>query len=255
MNQPVVIIGIGELGSVFARAFLGKGYPVYPVTRGANISETAEHIPDPRLVLIAVGEKDLPAVLENIPDPWHDKIVLLQNELLPHHWKTYNVPNPTVMSIWFEKKKGQDYKVFIPTRMYGPHAEFLADSLKSLDISSKILASEDDLLIELVVKNVFVLTINIAGLEIGGTVEALWSEHNELARQIADEVIDMQEWITGASFPRDRLISGMVEGMNGDPTHKCKGRSAPGRLLRVIELADEAGLAMPKIREIQASLK
>jgi hypothetical protein len=106
-----------------------------------------------------------------------------------------------------------------------------------------------------VVKNVFVLTINIAGLEIGGTVEALWSEHNELARQIADEVIDMQEWITGASFPRDRLISGMVEGMNGDPTHKCKGRSAPGRLLRVIELADEAGLAMPKIREIQASLK
>lgn len=255
MNQPAVIFGIGELGGVFARAFLRRGYPVYPVTRGLNPADLADTIPDPLLVLVAVAEKDLPDVLKNLPLQWRDKIGLLQNELLPRHWKTYNVTNPTVMSIWFEKKKGQDYKVFIPTRIYGPNAKFLADSLESLDISSKILSSEDDLLIELVVKNVFVLTINIAGLEIGGTVEALWSEHNELARQITDEVIDIQEWLTGASFPRDRLINGMVEGMNGDPTHKCKGRSAPGRLTRTIELADEANLAIPKIRKIQAGLE
>jgi len=255
MQQPVIIIGVGELGGVFARAFLGKGYPVYPVKRGTNISETAKHVPDPKLVLIAVGEKELPFVLENIPDQWHDKIVLLQNELLPDHWKTYNVVNPTVMSIWFEKKKGQDYKVFIPTRIYGPNAKFLADSLDDLDISSKVLSTQDDLLIELVVKNVFVLTINIAGLEIGGTVESLWTENNDLARQIADEVIDVQESLTGVSFPRDRLIQGMVEGMNGDPTHKCKGRSAPGRLIRIIELADKANLAIPKIRKIQAGLE
>jgi hypothetical protein len=80
-------------------------------------------------------------------------------------------------------------------------------------------------------------------------------EHNELARQIADEVIDLQEWLTGVSFPRDRLINGILEGMNGDPNHKCKGRSAPGRLARVIELADEAGLQIPIIREIQAHQK
>ena len=32
MYQPVVIIGVGELGDVFTWAFLRKGYPVYPVT-------------------------------------------------------------------------------------------------------------------------------------------------------------------------------------------------------------------------------
>lgn len=30
MNKAVVIIGIGELGRVFARGFLRLGYPVYP---------------------------------------------------------------------------------------------------------------------------------------------------------------------------------------------------------------------------------
>jgi len=255
MNHPVVIIGVGELGGVFARAFLRKGYPVYPVTRSMNISEAAKNVPDPTLVLVAVAEKDLSDVLATTPVQWHGNIGLLQNELLPRHWKTYNITNPTVMSVWFEKKKGQDYKVFMPTRVYGPKAKFLADSLESIGISCKILSNEDDLLFELVLKNVFVFTINIAGLETGGTVETLWLEHNELARQIADEVIDLQEWLTGVSFPRDRLINGIVEGMNGDPNHKCKGRSAPGRLARVIELADEAGLQIPKIREIQACQK
>jgi ketopantoate reductase len=255
MNQHVVIIGIGELGGVFARAFLRKGYAVYPVTRSINISEAANSVPEPMLVLVAVAENDLPDVLGTIPAQWHGNIGLLQNELLPHHWKTYNITNPTVMSIWFEKKRGQDYKVLIPTRIYGPKAKFLADSLEGIGISCKILSNEDDLLVELVLKNVFVFTINIAGLETGGTVETLWLEHNELARQIADEVIDLQEWLTGVSFPRDRLINGIVEGMQGDPNHKCKGRSAPARLARVIELADEAGLQIPIIREIQAHQK
>ena len=29
MNEPIVIIGIGELASVFARGFLRCGHPVY----------------------------------------------------------------------------------------------------------------------------------------------------------------------------------------------------------------------------------
>jgi prephenate dehydrogenase len=55
MNQPIVIIGIGELGGVFARAFLHAGYPVYPVTRKMDIDEAANNMPDPQLVLVAVA--------------------------------------------------------------------------------------------------------------------------------------------------------------------------------------------------------
>ena len=64
MNPPIVIIGIGELAVVFARAFLRNGYPVYPITRNMNIEAEAK-----------------------------------------------NIDNPTVISVWFEKKKGLDYNV------------------------------------------------------------------------------------------------------------------------------------------------
>jgi len=257
MNQPIVIIGIGELGGVFARAFLRKGYPVYPVTRSMNIIDQADKLPHPELVLVAVAEKDFQAVMADIPAAWRNRIVLLQNELLPRNWEDYDIISPTVISVWFEKKTGREYKVLIPSRIQGPKAGLVAESLGGIGIPCKVLSGEDELLYELVLKNVFVFTINIAGLALaeGTTTEALWTRHNELARTIADEVIDVQQWLTKVTFQRKRLIDGMVEGIYGDATHKCKGRSAQGRLARVIETADKAGLQIPRIKDIREQLK
>ena len=140
--------------------------------------------------------------------------------------------------------------MLLPSPVYGPRADLIADSLEQIDIPCKRLSGSEVLVIELVIKNIFVLTINIAGLVTRGATGALWSDHKELARAVADEVIDLQEWMTGQTFKRDQLIDGLVKGINGDPHHKCTGRSAPDRLKRVIELADKAGLEIPRIREI-----
>ena len=61
-----------------------------------------------------------------------------------------------------------------------------------------------------------------------------------------------------ADFQPESTLEGMITqgegvGIKGDPDHKCTGRSAPARLTRVIELADEAGLEIPRIREIYNS--
>ena len=257
MNKPIVIIGIGELGGVFARAFLRNGYPVYPITRNMDISDQADSIPQPELVLVAVAEKDFKAVMATIPAAWRNCTALLQNELLPRDWKAYDITHPTIISVWFEKKKGIEYKVLIPSRVHGPKAGLITKSLENMEIICKILSSADELLYELVFKNVFVLTINIAGLvlEEGTTTETLWIQHNEFARTIADEVIDVQEWLTEATFQRKRLIDGLAEGVYGDPQHKCRGRAAQGRLTRVLDIADEAGLEIPRIRDIRARLE
>lgn len=256
MYQPIVIIGIGELGGVFARAFLRAGHPVYPVTRGMNMNRAAENIVDPLLVLLAVAEKNFQAVMSNIPTRWRHRIGLLQNELLPRDWKSHQIEDPTVISVWFEKKKGMDANVLIPSRVYGPRAQLIADALAGIDIACKVLPGEEDLLYELVRKNVFVFTINIAGLVLaeGTTTETLWRQHNALARAIADEIIDVQQTLTGTTFDRKRLTAGLIEGINGNPRHKCKGRSALGRLERVITSAEAAGLKIPAIREIKKQL-
>ena len=257
MNQPIIIVGIGELGSVFARAFLRNNFPVYPVTRSMNISDQAQRIPQPELVLVAVAEKDFKAVMATIPAAWRNCIGLLQNELLPQDWETYEITNPSIISVWFEKKKGSEVNVLIPSRVHGPKAGLIAESLEDIEIPCKILSSEDELRFELVLKNVFVLTINIAGmvLEEGTTTETLWTRHNEFARSIAEELIDLQEWLTKAAFQRKKLIDGLAEGVYGDPQHKCRGRSAQGRLTRVLDIADKAGLKIPRIRELQARLE
>ncbi len=255
MKSPAVLIGIGEMGNVFARGLLRTGHPVYPVTRDTDLAATAMLLPSPELVLVAVAEDELHPLLQHLPAAWHARLALLQNELLPGDWQQYGYTRPTVISVWFEKKKGQDVKVLIPSPVYGPAAELLQASLGSLDIPVRILASEDELLFELVVKNVYIVTSNCAGLVTGGTVSELWANHRELADALAREVIQIQEALTGHHFQADELIAAMLKAFAGDPEHGCMGRSAPARLARALQQADTAGLAVPRLRDIAARLQ
>ncbi|MBH54008.1 MAG: hypothetical protein CMI18_06640 [Opitutaceae bacterium] len=252
MNQPITIIGIGEIAAVLARAFLRNEYPIFPVTRNMDIAVAVNEVPEPLMVVVAVAEKDYPLVMESIPDPWRDRLVLIQNELLPDKWEVYRIENPTILSVWFEKKKGIDTNSILPTPMYGPHAKVIAESLEGIDVPCKVMASADDMLLELVQKNVYVFTINIAGLFLdeGTTTSSLWENHQELALKVANDVIDLQEAITGQTLSGEQLLEGMVKGFKGDPHHICKGRSAPGRLTRAIQLADEKGLEIRYVRDL-----
>lgn len=252
-HPTAVIIGIGEMGGVFARALLKSGHVVVPVTRHSDIAATADSYPTPAVTLITVGESDLPAVLEDLPDPWKGRAGLLQNELLPRDWNAAGLNDPTVAVVWFEKKPGQDVKVIIPTPIGGPYASHLKDALATIAIPSTVVVNEDDLTTELVTKNLYILTVNIAGLETGGSVTDVWYGNADLARSVADEVLDIQEWLTGRRLDRQRHIAGMEEAIAGDPEHKATGRSAPARLSRALEHARQAGIATPRLLEIAAA--
>lgn len=254
MKDPVVILGMGEMGGVFARGFLRAGHPVYPVTRAMDLARASKDIPEPALVLVAVAENDLHPVLEKIPAPWASRLVLLQNELLPRDWEQYDL-TPTVISVWFEKKKGMDAKVIIPSPVYGTHSGLIATALDAIEIPTQVLDSADDLLFELVVKNLYILTSNICGLKVGGTVGELWKDHETFARAVISEVLALQEWLTGKSMDEEALIQAMLKAFAGDTDHKCMGRSAPARLERALGLAKEAGIETPELEAIQASVR
>jgi hypothetical protein len=257
MNDPIVVIGTGEMSGVFTRGFLKQGYPVFPVTRQMAMAKVARALVAPALVLVAVGEGDLHAVLEKIPEEWRDCLALLQNELLPRDWAAHGLQAPTVISVWFEKKRGQDYKVLLPSPVYGAGAPILEAALASLNIPTWELGSGSELEFELVRKNLYILTTNITGLELppGTDVETMWRDHQPLARTIADEVLDIQFQLIGRELDREKLLTGMVEGIEGDLRHLCTGRSAPARLRRNLGFADEFGLAVPTLRTIAARQK
>lgn len=249
--QPVVIVGMGEIGGVLARGLLRLGHPVYPVTRATPLADVAREVSDPLAVIIAVAEADLQPVLTDLPKAWRDRVILLQNELLPRDWEPHHL-DPTVVSIWFEKKPGQDAKILLPSPVHGAQAGLIIAALGAVNIPAREVKGSEEMLFELVRKNVYILTTNIAGLECGGTVSELWSRHRKLAQAVADDVMDIQDWLTGAENDRGQLLAGMEEAIGGDPEHKCMGRSAPARLERALALADTADLTVPKLREIHS---
>jgi len=253
-KEPVIVIGLGEMGSVFARAILKLGHPVYPVARNTDMQALADEIPHPAMVLNSVGENDLQSSLKKIPTAWHNCIVLLQNELLPRDWEKHPFTDPTIISVWFEKKKGQDSKVLIPSPCFGPKASMLVDALATLDIPAVEKSSAEEMENELLIKNVYILTTNISGLITKGNVEDLWNNNNDLALEVANEVMDIQSSLVGHELQRDKLIQGFKAGIEGDLAHMCMGRSAPARLARAIEQADAAGIKVNKLKEIQNSL-
>ena len=121
-----LIIGLGQMGAVFAHALLRAGVTLVPVRRGDDLGAVARAHPDPERVVVAVGEGDLQAALGAMPEGYRDRLVLLQNELLPRDWERHRVVDPTVAVVWFEKKATTGVKVILPTRVAGPVRRFLA---------------------------------------------------------------------------------------------------------------------------------
>jgi hypothetical protein len=254
INEPVVIVGIGEIGGVFGRGLLRAGHPVVPVVRETPAEVIAADIPDPLLTMVTVGEADLDATLESLPHQWRGNTALVQNELLPRNWERHGLESPTVAVVWFEKKPGRDFKVLNPTPVFGPGTQLLATALNSIGIAAFAVADKSELLYELVRKNMYILTANIGGLMTRDTVHDLWYNHRSLAEEVAADVFQIQGWLTGVELDQDTLIAGMVEAFDADPDHGATGRSAPTRLARALAHADQAGLPVPSLRAIAAQL-
>lgn len=252
MKKPIIVLGIGELGSVFARAFLKNNYPVYPMTRSTDIDELRASI-DPEFILVCTAEADLQSALKSIPNEWKDRVGMMQNELLPRDWTAHGFINPTIISVWFEKKKGMDSKVVISSPAYGSKAQILVESLTLLDIPAHEVANEGELLFELVLKNLYILTTNIAGLAIkaGSTVHDLHNHHLELMHDVSSDVLKLQSTLTNQNFSKDTLEQSMIRAFEGDLNHTCMGRSAPARLDRALELAKSFKLDVPTLERIK----
>ncbi len=254
MKAPVVLIGIGQLGGVFARGFLRLGHPVVPITRGVEMGEVEQELPEPILALVAVGEDDLHPVLENMPPSWKRCVGLLQNELLPRDWETHAISDPTVAVVWFEKKHRQPVKAPIPSPVYGPQAELIVRALDTLEIPARLLTSAEALHYELALKYAYILTMNLAGLLGGERIADLLDRHADTTEAIANEVVELVERLARETLPREDLLHEVFAHLEKARAHKAGGRSAPQRLRRALARADRLRLEVPHLRRLQAHL-
>lgn len=248
--DDVIVWGLGQMGAVFAHGLLRAGHTVHPVTRETDLDALAKRVPEPALVLVAVGEADLADVIERMPAPFRERAAFLQNELLPNDLAMF--PSPTIASVWFEKKKNTGVREIMPTPIAGPGAALLSNALATLGIGAEVI-DDADLLEALVAKNLYILVANIGGLGSGtkGTVEELLRDHAPLVESLTDEVLLLQEALAGAPFRRERAIASFRAAIDGDPNHGAMGRSAPARLQRALAHAKRLDLTLPTMEKIQ----
>lgn len=253
LPDPVVVLGLGELGGVFSRGLLRRGHPVVPILRNTSLDDVHARYPEPLLVLVAVGEDDLPPALESLPDSWRTRVGLVQNELLPGAWEASSVVDPTVAVVWFEKKPGREVHDVLPTVIAGPHQDTLASALRDLQIPHRAVAPSE-LLHELVAKNLYILVLNLAGLDARGTAGDLLTVHRKLFDTLTGEVIELQRALVGPVEARKldpaRLMDSLETAIASDPGHGMAGRSAPRRLERNLVLARQLGLVLPTFERL-----
>jgi hypothetical protein len=253
LKSPIVVVGLGELGQVMANGFLRIGHPVYPINRESFFADVNALALDPLLVVVAVGEKDLDGVLMTLPDALKDRVVLLQNNLLESDWVRHGIRNPTILVVWLDKKPGRPAVAVLPNKVFGPYGDQVAQALNAIEIDThaRPIHERDR---ALVAKNLYIHTINIAGLRVGGTVGELWNLHRLFAENIAREILLIQNCRLGQTLDMNDLMGDMLEGFSGDWNHLCTGRSAPSRLANALFFADHYQLAVPTIRAIAKEL-
>ena len=257
IKTPIIVIGMGELGSLFSNGFLRLGIPIIPILRSDNIKDF-ETI-TPILVLIAVDIQDLNKVLDDVPKSWWNVIVLLQNELLPGNWNHLSIPFPSIVVVWLEKKK-QSLKIrsFSPEIVYSPNkdlGDLIELCLNKQNIPTLRVAMEDEILIEMVQKNLFNLTMNVMGLYLGenSTFNDLLNDKNyEIRNLVARECLSLQKaQLKDLKLSENEMITKMWNYMSLVPEMKCQGRYAKARLDRAISTSKKYGIEVTQLEKIK----
>ncbi|MFT3928095.1 MAG: hypothetical protein QM778_36540 [Myxococcales bacterium] len=256
--HDLIVMGIGELGQLYATAALKRGMRVIPVTRAARPEVALQGIPLDTPLLVAVGEADLEPALESLPKPRLDSIILLQNELFPSLWQRFS-ERATVMVPWLLKKKGEPLLVARSTPVYGQFAELAQALHESLGFAVDRLPDMAALEQAIVDKYAFILSVNALGLmrdiRLGEWLKDGPQEVQVLAREAA--VLGSRLVSEGARSPSNQpidlnqTVAQVHAGMLHMAGMRAKGRTAPDRVRRALEHAGRFRLNTPAL--LQAS--
>lgn len=253
--ERVAVIGTGQLGLLVSTGLIACGMEVLPVQRATSGPLRYDRIGRADRALVAVGEDDLPRVLEGLP-VGHKRMStwLLQNELLPDVWRAAGIADPTVMVFWSEKKAGKPVRVVQTTKVAGPDRDFVVRMLAQVDVPA-IAIDGDELEDALIDKDLYILTSNLAGLSVGGTVGALMRDHRELMERVAGDVLAVEGARVGRTLAKEAFISRLEVAFSADPDHACRGRTAEARLQRTLAQAAAHRVSTPALSGIRPSAR
>lgn len=247
-----LLLGAGQLGRTLGGGLLACGVSVDVALRGDTIETWSQY----DFILVAVGEKDLKSAIEAIPIEARNRLVLLQNDLVPETWRALHITQPTVLVVWFEKKKGKALQVVRTSDLSGPQSALFTRVFEAIDAPTRIV-SEREIVASLVVKNLYINGSNAMGLKLGGgTTGSLVTEHRASATSLLRELFLIERSRLSAEeqslVDEDALLEETFAAFASEPQHGLLGRTAQERVARAQTRARESNLATPLLDQLAA---
>lgn len=244
------VIGIGQLGQLYAGGALRLGLRVTPLLRGQDRPAFYDALPPGTPLLLSLPEDALAGEVAQVPAARKDDVVLVQNELFPTQWRALGLANPTVLTVWLSKKKSRPVEVARATLAHGPFARLFVQIHEALGLPARVATDESELLQDIVAKYVFILTINALGLVENLTLGEWLKRDPEGVRALIAEAARLGSWHAGQEVPPERLTPAVLAAMEALHGYPARGRSAGERLARAQRDLAEATIAAPRLLEI-----
>lgn len=241
----LVVVGLGELGTLLASAALKLGWRVTPGTRSVPVEWLA--VPRETPVLVAVGEEALPVAIASVPIVRRPDVVLLQNELFPSVWHAAGLACPTVMVPWFSKKKGRPVELSRPTLVHGKWSSLVEELHRALEIPVTLATEAAERDQALVSKYAFILAINALGLVENLTLGEWLKKDPARVVSIVEDARLLGEAQLGAAVDAARVRHEVLEAFAALAHYPSRGRTAAARIKRATELAVRLGVQLTAI--------
>jgi hypothetical protein len=164
--------------------------------------------------------------------------------------------------VWFEKRKDTPPSIVLPSVVYGTNAPLFDAAFAQLALTRRTIDSQGELAHELVLKNLYILGLNLAGLHVGGVARELLSVHEEFFDALIAELLPLEAALldeappfSGRALDEARLIHDLKRALLADPEHGTRGRSAPRRLERTLKNAARLGRETPILTELSRQIQ
>lgn len=247
------IIGVGQLGQLYAAGALRLGMRVTPLLRGQDRAAFYEALPPGTPLLLSLPEDALASEVQAVPSTRRDDVILVQNELFPHQWRALGLPHPTVATVWLSRKKHRPIEVARTSLAHGPFAQLFVDIHEALELPARVAVDDDELLQDIVAKYAFILTINALGLVENLTLGEWLARDPEGVRVLIAEAVRLGAWHAGQEMAAESISPAVLEAMQALAGYPARGRTARERLLRAARDLAHARVEAPRLLAIATS--
>lgn len=251
--RDAAVVGLGQLGQMYAGALLNQGYRVTPVVRATPRPLELGLAPEAP-VLVSVGEDALDAALsELVAAGLGQRVMLLQNELFPATWKKHPTAHPTVMVVWTNRKKGVPL-VGAPTRVFGPLADLVVRMHAALEIPCEVLPDEHALNTELCAKYAFIVAVNALGVSEPRTLQEWMEAEPQTVGRVLQDAVSLSAVRVDASVDVEEARRRAHSAMVALASIPSRGRTSWARMERAAAVSQEQHLPVPALRRLLPQL-